>query len=1234
MPAALYVCWELQGSARAPVKLGDVQLEDQLASIPAERQSILFDERVECFVWQPGDGNETYFAFEINFDGKALTNRAKFGGHFDFGWDSSAAYSAWTKELPVGLVGDVGKDAATAASGGARAPGARVVIGAFRWQALGIDRKREIRIGLTRAQHPLVLSSELGQAEADAILKGMIWTTWVDPDDAEVNCHRAEMFGRVKLEPAGAVDCSCCAARLLGSKDVTVLRSPEPSLDECPPGSLLIRAKYASLCGSDFPYFRDMASRAASCYWDRDGFCGHEAVGVVVDSRSERFCVGDSVLSLPSSYFKAHVATRQEWFDEKVHGVLLEDFPVRGGFSEVFPSHELYTYKIKECVPRMLAAQALGTLLRMVRRLGTFIGKTVVILGQGQNGLLATRLMAQSCARHVIAVEPLASRRALATQFGATHAVTPQEAPAAVFQVAPKGADLVLEMVGHNQETIKEALELVAPCGIVTAFGVPDDSVYMFQYAKFFRKNATLVASVIPDPGVDFPEAVELVEQGRFSTEGIFTHTFPLSEIQKAFTIASECLRTHWPSRSDAIIIGAGVIGNAVATELSRSGMRTLNVDKLRGSGQGSTGYSSGICRMMYSLLDSVKFAWEGYTYYENWKEHIGLEERQGTRLPQPQGPVRLFPLFPEKVRQGGTVLVLHGEEEDWLGNRGPGAVPGGATHIAQTLREEGFTAVLLDSFFDGRRSRLEEEANRRVSDILAALVFLESRDFPSPFHLYGHREGTWPVMQLLAAPKAGGRVAMEAKWATGRLSSCLCDCSGLGDLDVQEFESLQTALESSGLPPSLLMADPGAEPLARQLASALSEGTEPMEERELLPDGECRVLGHVTESGHVRCVLRCYDRDGDTDVSAKQSDILAWLQRFDEEIWAEDPPGGLARLRACGALTLRAPQSKVFLERVVASHRAVGLPFEEWDADEIRRRLRFDLQSYGPQVRIDDDSFGEPTGPDLSSGVYFPKTGYVSDPMLAACNLQAAAQATGRADFAFGREVTELLRRGGRAAGVRCGEEVFEAPVVINVAGPHSSQITRLAFEEGENDMAISTRPMRQEVAYVNSPPNVSWGDDGEGLLCTDLDTGIYFRPEVGGKILVGSVEPSCDDPFHIYPSDPEAVYPGGELASLTDQWTNQVYRLALRVPTLPLPEAGNVQGCAACYDVTEDLGHDWVPIYDKSALPGFYMAIGTSGNQFKNAGPAARLMRELIEACACLHVLGFRVYLSIPMS
>ena len=46
---------------------------------------------------------------------------------------------------------------------------------------------------------------------------------------------------------------------------------------------------------------------------------------------------------------------------------------------------------------------------------------------------------------------------------------------------------------------------------------------------------------------------------------------------------------------------------------------------------------------------------------------------------------------------------------------------------------------------------------------------------------------------------------------------------------------------------------------------------------------------------------------------------------------------------------------------------------------------------------------------------------------------------------------------------GVRCGDMEIEAPVVVNVAGPHSAQITEMALADC-NDMTISTRPMRQE--------------------------------------------------------------------------------------------------------------------------------------------------------------------------
>jgi hypothetical protein len=56
----------------------------------------------------------------------------------------------------------------------------------------------------------------------------------------------------------------------------------------------------------------------------------------------------------PSSYFKAHTGSKQEWYDEAVHAVLLEEFPVRGAFSEIFTSHELYCYKLKAATKEML----------------------------------------------------------------------------------------------------------------------------------------------------------------------------------------------------------------------------------------------------------------------------------------------------------------------------------------------------------------------------------------------------------------------------------------------------------------------------------------------------------------------------------------------------------------------------------------------------------------------------------------------------------------------------------------------------------------------------------------------------------------------------------------------------------------------------------------------------------------------------------------------------------------
>ena len=65
------------------------------------------------------------------------------------------------------------------------------------------------------------------------------------------------------------------------------------------------------------------------------------------------------------------------------------------------------------------------------------------------------------------------------------------------------------------------------------------------------------------------------------------------------------------------------------------------------------------------------------------------------------------------------------------------------------------------------------------------------------------------------------------------------------------------------------------------------------------------------------------------------------------------------------------------------------------------------------------------------------------------------------------------------------------------------------------------------------------------------------------------------------------------------------------LRIPSLPIPT--HPAGVADLYDVSDD----WIPVYDRSDLPGFYLAIGTSGNQFKNAPVVGSLVAGLVDAC-----------------
>lgn len=286
--------------------------------------------------------------------------------------------------------------------------------------------------------------------------------------------------------------------------------------------------------------------------------------------------------------------------------------------------------------------------------------------------------------------------------------------------------------------------------------------------------------------------------------------------------------------------------------------------------------------------------------------------------------------------------------------------------------------------------------------------------------------------------------------------------------------------------------------------------------------------------------------------------------------------------------------------DRAMKHFKQVGVPFEEWDSAELRNRVTgIDAGRYWPPKKLSDPAFWEDSVEELG-GLFTPDGGFIDDPMLAANNLASAAARNGT-QFLYRQKVIELIRADRRVAGVRLEDgETIAAPIVVNCAGPWSSQLNALA--EVGSDFTVTVRPMRQEVHHVRAPESYSSADH-LGPVIADLDIGTYMRPAPGGMMMVGGTEPECD--VFEWIDDPDLASLERTVASFESQITRAARRLPeLRVPTQP-------KGIAGIYDVASD----WTPIYDRTELDGFYVAMGTSGNQFKNAPIAGQMMASLIE-------------------
>jgi L-iditol 2-dehydrogenase len=288
---------------------------------------------------------------------------------------------------------------------------------------------------------------------------------------------------------------------------------PVPQL---PPGGgdrVLIRTAWVSLCGSDIPFFT--GNKRFQSYPLAPGAPIHECTGEVVESASELYKPGDLVIAIPDG---------------------------NQGLAEYFIAQASRTVKLHDAVEDLGAAciiQPLSTAANALDRLGDLTGKSIAVVGLGSMGLLLCWLAVKRGAAKVIGIDRLENRCRFAESLGAAETIC-RGAIEVVHDARMRpeswiAPDICIEAVGHQMDTLNDCLELSKKRGTVLAFGVPDQPVYALEYEVFFRKNATLIASVTPEWKTYLSQAQDLFIENQKELSRFVSHRLPIHEAPRAF---------------------------------------------------------------------------------------------------------------------------------------------------------------------------------------------------------------------------------------------------------------------------------------------------------------------------------------------------------------------------------------------------------------------------------------------------------------------------------------------------------------------------------------------------------------------------------------------------------------------------------------------------------------------------------------------------------------------------
>ena len=306
------------------------------------------------------------------------------------------------------------------------------------------------------------------------------------------------------------------SARITSPKKMEIEEIPMPSIND---GQCLIELEKWSVCGSDIRHAYGPVHPEEEYPMRHGGAC-HECAGTIIESKSDKFSVGQRVIVLPGA-----------------------DGP--GGLVGFYPGDEnrMALVPADGDLGEWILCQPSGTVLYSCQQMGTILGKDVVIMGQGSIGLSFTAITSRAGARRVIAVDPQDYRLEWGKKFGATHTINPNtvDVEEALSEITDgKLADISVEASGFP-DGLNSALRSATKHGKVIIFGIqegPRGKLTEIDTQYFLRNAPTIIPT--SGAGSGYPighidRMIELKERGWWNPGEMKTHEAGFSAVNEAY---------------------------------------------------------------------------------------------------------------------------------------------------------------------------------------------------------------------------------------------------------------------------------------------------------------------------------------------------------------------------------------------------------------------------------------------------------------------------------------------------------------------------------------------------------------------------------------------------------------------------------------------------------------------------------------------------------------------------